>query len=46
MEKMQVPQEQVVIRSVDFNTLKEGKYDSKFSVDIKAADAEGVKEIK
>lgn len=46
VEKMQVPQEQVVIRSVDFNTLKEGKYDSKFSVDIKAADAEGVKEIK
>ena len=46
VEKMQVPQEQLAIKSIDLNTLKEGKYDSKYEVKLNAKDAQGVKEIK
>ena len=46
VDKMQVPQEQLSIKSIDLNTLKEGKYDSKYEVKLNAKDAEGVKEIK
>lgn len=43
VEKSQVPQGQLVIKSVDFGTLKEGKYESRYNVNLKAADTEGVK---
>ena len=46
VDKMQVPQEQLSIKSLDLNTLKEGKYDSKYEVKLNAKDAQGVKEIK
>ncbi|MBR5029270.1 MAG: DUF748 domain-containing protein, partial [Bacteroidales bacterium] len=43
VEKSQVPQGQLVIKSVDFATLKEGKYESRYNVNLKAADTEGIK---
>ena len=43
VEKAQVPQGQLVIKSVDFNTLKEGSYESRYNVNLKATETEGIK---
>ena len=40
LEKVQVPKEQLVIKSIDFNTLKNGKYESRYKVDLKTPETE------
>ena len=46
VERMEVVQEQVVVKSVDMNTLKNEKRNSRYEVDMKAAESADVKEIK